>query len=85
MKEKSPLEGKHRRLYDEKLVQNIMLATAYYVKDLLEESPDFTDEDVFEFLEDNYKNIIEDTIDEFYNPEDSVDDNNDSNEDLNEI
>jgi coproporphyrinogen III oxidase-like Fe-S oxidoreductase len=39
-------EGKHRRLYDEKLVQNIMLATAYYVKDLLDENPKLNDDDI---------------------------------------
>ncbi len=63
------MDGKHRRLYEESLVQNIMLATAYCIKDLLEENADLDDEDIYEFVEDNYKDIIRDTLDEFQNRE----------------
>ena len=34
-------------------------------KDVLEEDPEMEDEDIYEFIEDNYQNIIEDTLDEF--------------------
>ena len=59
------VEGKHRRLYEENLVRNIMLTTAYCIKDILEENPSLTDEDIYDFIEENYYNIIQDTLDEY--------------------
>ena len=72
--EDASMEGKHRRLYEESLVQNIMLATAYCVKDLLEENAELDDEDVYEFIEENYKDIIRDTLEEFQNQEEDEED-----------
>lgn len=58
------MHGKHKRLYDESLVRNIMLASAYCVKDLVDENPNFNDDDIYEFIENNYMNIIQDTLEE---------------------
>lgn len=70
-------EGKHRRLYEESLVQNIMLATAYCIKDLLEENDELNDEDIYEFVEENYKDIIRDTLEEFQSQEEGGDEEGD--------
>jgi hypothetical protein len=70
----APREGKHRRLYDESLVHNIMLAAAYCVKDLLEENPDLDDEDIYEFIEENYQGIIADTLEEYQKQQEEFED-----------
>lgn len=77
-KPEEPIKGKHRRLYDESIVQNIMLATAYFIKDLFEENPGLTDEDVYEFIEDNGQGIIEDTLEEFHNQDDMLSEDKDN-------
>jgi hypothetical protein len=64
------MEGRRRRLYDESLVRNIMLATSYCIKDLLDENPDIDDEEIYEFIEVNYHQIIEDTLNEFNSQKD---------------
>lgn len=76
-----PLEGKHRRLYDESLVHNIMLAAAYCIKDLLEENPDLDDEDIYEFIEDNYLSIIQDTLEEYQKQQEEFDDDEEGADD----
>lgn len=75
-------EGRYRRLFEESLVHNIMLATAYCIKDLLEDNPDLTDEDVYEFIEENYQSIIQDTLEEFQNQEQEIS-NASADEDIN--
>jgi hypothetical protein len=62
-------DGKHRRLYEENLVYNIMLATSYYVKDLLEENPDLDDDDIYDFVDENYQDIIDEALEEFHKKE----------------
>lgn len=64
-KQKPEFEGKRRKLYEENLVHNIMLATSYCIKDLMEDNPRLSDEDIYDFIGDNYRGIIDDTLDDF--------------------
>jgi hypothetical protein len=51
-----------KRLYEEKLVKDIMISTAFCVKDILQDDQNLTDDDIYEFIEANYQNVIKDTI-----------------------
>ena len=53
---------KYRKLYEEELVKDIMIYTAFCAKDLVLDIPDITDEDIYNFIEINYRNILDNTL-----------------------
>ncbi|MFH1761331.1 MAG: hypothetical protein ABIA63_09555 [bacterium] len=68
-----------KRLYEEKLVKDIMISTAFCVKDILQDDENLTDDDIYEFIEANYMNVIRDTI-EAEETENGAGENNSSEE-----
>ncbi len=52
----------HRRLYEERLVKEIMISTALCIQELLLDDPDAGEDEICEFVEANYSSIIEETI-----------------------
>ena len=55
------MEG-HKKLYEEALVKEIMINTALYVQDLMQDNTDLSEEDLCMFLEENYSEIIEEAL-----------------------
>lgn len=51
-----------RRLYDERLVKEIMISTAICVQELMLDDPRAREDDVCEFVETNFRNIIQETL-----------------------
>lgn len=49
-------------MYDEALVKEIMISTALCVQELLMDDPQAQQDDVFDFVETNFKNIIMETL-----------------------
>jgi len=52
----------HLKMYDEDLVKEIMISTALCVQELLMDDPQAEQDDVFDFVETNFKNIIMETL-----------------------
>jgi hypothetical protein len=52
----------HKKLYEEALVKEIMISTALCIQEMLVEDPNIGDEDVCQFIEENYGSIIEETL-----------------------
>lgn len=50
------------KMYDEDLVREIMISTALCVQELLMDDPQAHQDDVFEFVETNYRHIITETL-----------------------
>ena len=50
------------KMYEEELVKEIMISTALCVHELLMDDPDARQDDVFEFVEANYHQIIAETL-----------------------
>ena len=51
----------HLKMYDEELVKEIMISTALCVQELLMDDPDAVQDDIFDFVETNFKHIITET------------------------
>lgn len=49
-------------MYDEELVKEIMISTALCVQELLMDDPDAAQDDIFDFVETNFKHIIVETL-----------------------
>jgi hypothetical protein len=49
-------------MYDEDLVKEIMISTALCVQELLMDDPQARQDDVFEFVETNFRHIITETL-----------------------
>jgi len=52
----------HKRLYEEALVKEIMQSTALYVQELLSEEPDIDEDNLCNWIEENFRQIIEETL-----------------------
>ncbi|MDQ3002320.1 MAG: hypothetical protein M3Y08_13800 [Fibrobacterota bacterium] len=52
----------HLKMYDEELVKEIMISTALCVQELLMDDPDAVQDDIFDFVETNFKHIITETL-----------------------
>ena len=52
----------HRRLYEEKLVREIMISTALCIQELIMDDPKAGEDEICEFVEANYQSIIDETI-----------------------
>lgn len=52
----------HLKMYDEELVKEIMISTALCVQELLMDDPDAVQDDVFDFVETNFRHIITETL-----------------------
>lgn len=52
----------HLRMYDEELVKEIMISTALCVQELLMDDPQAAQDDVFDFVETNFRHIITETL-----------------------
>ena len=52
----------HLRMYDEELVKEIMISTALCVQELLMDDPQAAQDDVFDFVESNFRHIITETL-----------------------
>lgn len=50
------------KMYDEDLVKEIMISTALCVQELLMDDPQAQQDDVFEFVESNFRHIITETL-----------------------
>ena len=49
-------------MYDEELVKEIMISTALCVQELLMDDPQAAQDDIFDFIETNFKHIITETL-----------------------
>ena len=49
-------------MYDEELVKEIMISTALCVQELLMDDPQAAQDDIFDFVETNFKHIITETL-----------------------
>lgn len=52
----------HRKMYDEELVKEIMISTALCIQELLMDDPQAAQDDVFDFVESNFRHIITETL-----------------------
>lgn len=52
----------HLKMYDEDLVKEIMISTALCVQELLMDDPQARQDDIFDFVETNYRHIITETL-----------------------
>ena len=52
----------HLKMYDEELVKEIMISTALCVQELLMDDPQAAQDDIFDFVETNFKHIITETL-----------------------
>jgi hypothetical protein len=50
------------KMYDEELVKEIMISTALCVQELLMDDPRAEQDDIFEFVETNFRHIITETL-----------------------
>lgn len=50
------------KMYDEDLVKEIMISTALCVQELLMDDPRARQDDIFEFVETNFRHIITETL-----------------------
>lgn len=57
-----PFVEYQHRLYEEKLVKEIMLSTAICVQELLMDDPKAREDEIFEFVESNFRQIIIETL-----------------------
>jgi hypothetical protein len=49
-------------MYDEELVKEIMISTALCVQELLMDDPEAVQDDIFDFVETNFRHIITETL-----------------------
>jgi hypothetical protein len=49
-------------MYDEDLVKEIMISTALCVQEMLLDDPNAEQDDLFEFMENNFRQIIRETV-----------------------
>ena len=52
----------HHKMYDEELVKEIMISTALCVQELLLDDPQAAQDDIFDFVETNFRHIITETL-----------------------
>lgn len=52
----------HLKMYDEELVKEIMISTALCVQEMLMDDPQAAQDDIFDFIETNFKHIITETL-----------------------
>ena len=50
------------KMYDERLVKEIMISTALCVQELLMDDPHAQQDDIFDFVETNFRHIITETL-----------------------
>ena len=50
------------KMYDEELVKEIMISTALCVQELLMDDPRARQDDIFEFVDSNFRHIITETL-----------------------
>jgi hypothetical protein len=50
------------KMYDEELVKEIMISTALCVQELLMDDPEAVQDDIFDFVETNFRHIITETL-----------------------
>ena len=64
-----------KKLYEEALVKEIMISTALCIQELIQDDASISEEKICLFLEENYPNIIEETLsDELDDEEDEESD-----------
>ena len=51
-----------KKMYDEDLVKEIMISTALCVQEMLLDDPNAEQDDLFEFMENNFRQIIRETV-----------------------
>ncbi len=64
----------HKRLYEEALVKEIMISTALCIQELVQDDSSLNEEDICNFMDENFKSIIEDTLSSNIDEEDATDD-----------
>ncbi len=52
----------HLKMYEEELVKEIMISTALCVQELIMDDPHARQDDIFDFVEMNFKHIITETL-----------------------
>lgn len=52
----------HLKMYDEELVKEIMISTALCIQELLMDDPQAQQDDVFDFVDANFRQIINETL-----------------------
>ncbi len=52
----------NHKLYDEKLVKEIMISTALCIHELVKDDPHVKEDEVYEFVEANFGHIISETL-----------------------
>ncbi len=52
----------NHKLYDEKLVKEIMISTALCIHELVKDDPHVKEDEVYEFVEANFRHIISETL-----------------------
>lgn len=63
----------HCRLYDENLVHNIILSTGLAIADFMQHHRNADADDICDYLEQNAKSIIDETIEQLNSGEDYLD------------
>ena len=51
-----------KKLYEEALVKEIMISTALYIQELMQDDANISEEEICLFLEENYLDIIEEAL-----------------------
>ncbi len=51
-----------KKLYSEDLVKEIMISTSLCIQELLLDDPNAEQEDIFDFIEGNFRQIIQETV-----------------------
>jgi len=62
-----------KKLYEEALVKEIMISTALCIQELIQDDANISEEEICLFLEENYPNIIEETLSAEVEDEDDSD------------
>jgi hypothetical protein len=52
----------HVKMYDEELVKEIMISTALCVHEMLRDDPKAREDDIYEFIETSFRQIIDETL-----------------------
>jgi len=52
----------HKKLYEEALVKEIMVSTALCIQELVQDDKTINEDDICQFLDENYRSIIEETL-----------------------
>jgi len=52
----------HKKLYEEALVKEIMVSTALCIQELVQDDKTINEDDICQFLDENYRSIIAETL-----------------------